>query len=62
MDLKETLISLFEPSGSGLETWPNYSPLLPKKDGYNVETFDDADANTVRLKYNDNASLIEEVN
>jgi predicted SAM-dependent methyltransferase len=52
---------MFDPSGFGLEVGPSYNPLLAKSDGYNVETIDHADAATLREKYKDNASKIEEV-
>ncbi|UQE03282.1 methyltransferase domain-containing protein (plasmid) [Bradyrhizobium japonicum] len=40
---------------------PSYNPLLPKSKGFNVETVDHADAATLRRKYGENASQIEEV-
>ncbi|MER9723808.1 MULTISPECIES: methyltransferase domain-containing protein [unclassified Mesorhizobium] len=55
------LLSMFDASGFGLEVGPSYNPLLPKSQGYNVETIDHADAATLREKYRDNASQIEEV-
>ncbi len=61
MDRTKTLLSLFDPSGFGLEIGPSFRPLLPKSAGYNVETVDHADAETLRKKYSDNASQIEEV-
>jgi len=57
----ELLFSMFDPSGFGLEIGPSYNPLLPKRRGYNVEIVDHADAATLREKYRDNASKIEEV-
>ena len=57
----ELLFSMFDPSGFGLEIGPSYNPLLPKRRGYNVEIVDHADAATLREKYRDNASRIEEV-
>ncbi|MER9458976.1 MULTISPECIES: methyltransferase domain-containing protein [unclassified Mesorhizobium] len=55
------LLSMFDASGFGLEVGPSYNPLLPKSRGFNVETIDHADAATLREKYKDNASQIEEV-
>ena len=52
---------MFDPTGFGLEVGPSYSPLLPKSAGYNVETIDHADADTLRRKYSGNAARIEEV-
>lgn len=61
MDRTEILLSLFDSSGFGLEVGPSYNPLVPKSKGYKVETVDHADATTLRKKYSDNASQIEEV-
>ncbi|MER9352811.1 methyltransferase domain-containing protein [Mesorhizobium sp. M0514] len=61
MDRTELLLSLFDSRGFGLEVGPSYNPLLPKSGGFNVETIDHADAATLRRKYSDNASKIEEV-
>lgn len=60
MDRVERLLSMFDASGFGLEVGPSYNPLLPKSK-YRVETIDHADAETLRKKYHDNASQIEEV-
>ena len=60
MNREELLLSMFDSSGFGLEVGPSFRPLLPKS-RYNVETIDHADATTLRKKYSDNASLIEEV-
>lgn len=60
-DRTKLLLSMFDSSGFGLEVGPSYNPLLPKSRGYNVETIDHADAATLRKKYADNASQIEEV-
>ena len=60
MDREERLFSMFDASGFGLEVGPSYNPLLPKSK-YRVETIDHADAATLRKKYHDNASQIEEV-
>lgn len=51
MDRRELLLSMFDPSGFGLEVGPSYSPLLPKRSGYNVETVDHASADELRQKY-----------
>ena len=61
MDRTARLLSMFDATGLGLEVGPSYNPLLPKSAGYNVEIFDHADAETLRAKYRDNASQIEEV-
>lgn len=51
MDRKETLTSLFDPSGVGLEIGPSHNPLLPKSEGYRVETLDHMPAEELQLKY-----------
>lgn len=61
LERADLLLSLFDSSGFGLEVGPSYNPLLPKSKGYNVETVDHTDAESLRLKYSDNASKIEEV-
>ncbi|NTG48956.1 methyltransferase domain-containing protein [Agrobacterium rhizogenes] len=58
---REVLLSLFSQDGFGLEVGPSYNPLLPKSEGYNVETVDHADADALRKKYSNNASKIENV-
>lgn len=60
MDRSERLLSLFDSTGFGLEVGPSYNPLLSKS-RFNVETVDHADAVTLRKKYRDNDSKIEEV-
>jgi predicted SAM-dependent methyltransferase len=60
MDRTDILLSMFDSSGFGLEVGPSYNPLLPKS-RFNVETIDHADAATLREKYSDNSSKIEEV-
>ncbi|MEB2845941.1 class I SAM-dependent methyltransferase [Endobacterium cereale] len=55
------ILSLFQPTGLGLEVGPSYAPFLPKKDGFNVETVDYADAEKLRAKYPEKASIIEDV-
>jgi len=48
---REALLSLFDPTGRGLEIGPSYNPLLPKAEGFRVETVDYADQATLRAKY-----------
>lgn len=64
MDRKELLLSMFDTQGLGLEIGPGFNPLLPKREGYQVETLDHQSAEALRDKYK-NASvdltLIEEV-
>lgn len=51
MDRITRLKSLFDPTGFGLEIGPGYNPLLPKRDGFRVETLDYTDADGLRTKY-----------
>jgi predicted SAM-dependent methyltransferase len=51
MTREETLRSMFDATGFGLEIGPSYNPLLPKAMGYNVETADHASAAELRSKY-----------
>lgn len=44
-------------SGFGLEIGPSYNPLLPKAEGYNVETLDYADQASLREKYSGTADV-----
>ena len=57
MDRRNLLLSMFDSSGFGLEVGPSYSPLVPKKLGYNVETVDYADAAQLREKYRTDSSV-----
>lgn len=60
----DTLLSMFNPKGKGLEIGPSFNPLLRKSDGYNVEIVDHLSAADLREKYRDaNVDLgrIEEV-
>ena len=65
MDRKERLLFLFDATGIGLEIGPSFNPLLPKRDGYDVETLDHLSAADLREKYknapNVDLSAIEEV-
>jgi SAM-dependent methyltransferase len=51
MDRKELLLSLFDAQGLGLEIGPGFNPLLPKREGYRVETLDHQSAEALRDKY-----------
>ncbi|MER9639800.1 methyltransferase domain-containing protein [Mesorhizobium sp. M0239] len=60
----EKLLWHIDPQGLGLEIGPGYSPLLPKAQGYRVETLDHAPADELRRKYKGmgvDTNLIEEV-
>ncbi len=51
MDRIDILRSLFDTSGFGLEVGPSYSPLVPKRDGYRVESIDHATQAELVAKY-----------
>lgn len=51
MDRSKLIQSMFDSSGFGLEVGPSYNPLLPKRQGYNVETVDHATGDELREKY-----------
>lgn len=57
MDRSALLRSLIDVSGVGLEIGPSYNPLLPKAEGYRVETVDYLDAPGLRAKYAGNTSV-----
>ena len=65
MSREQFLKSLFDTSGVGLEVGPSYNPLLPKKNGYNIETLDYLSREDLIEKYknapNVNVSNIENV-
>jgi SAM-dependent methyltransferase len=51
MGRKELLFSMFDAKGLGLEIGPGFNPLVPKRDGYTVETLDHQTARELREKY-----------
>lgn len=51
MSRKEKIFFLIHKTGKGLEIGPSHNPLAPKRDGFNVEILDHADANQLRIKY-----------
>jgi len=53
MNRKKRLLSLFETTGLGLEIGPSFNPLLPKREGYNVESLDHLNAEDLIDKYSD---------
>jgi hypothetical protein len=52
-------------AGAGLEIGPSFDPVVPKREGYNVEVLDHLSAQDLRIKYKDapgvDLSTIEEV-
>ena len=65
MTRNELLLSMFDPSGIGLEIGAGFNPLLPKAAGYRVETLDHVTADQLRDKYRNDPNVdvarIEEV-
>ncbi|WP_279480855.1 bifunctional 2-polyprenyl-6-hydroxyphenol methylase/3-demethylubiquinol 3-O-methyltransferase UbiG [Aureimonas sp. SK2] len=65
MSRRDGILALFDASGFGLEVGPSYNPLLPKSEGFRVETIDYADQAELQRKYAANptvdASRIEPV-
>ncbi|MDB5318287.1 MAG: hypothetical protein JWO24_4131 [Rhodospirillales bacterium] len=48
---RQSILSMLTPGSLGLEIGPSYNPLLPKSEGFNVETVDYAAQATLRAKY-----------
>lgn len=57
MDRSERLKSLFDPFGFGLEIGPSHNPLLPKSEGFQVETLDHMSQEQLKLKYSNIESV-----
>ena len=54
-DQRTTLLrSMLPTDGRGLEIGPGFNPLLPKAEGFQIETADYTDADGLRTKYRDN--------
>jgi hypothetical protein len=51
MDRREKIIYKCNLSGIGLEIGPSLRPIVPKRDGYNVETIDHTDKKGLQEKY-----------
>ena len=56
-DRTRFLRSLISLDGLALEIGPGYNPLLPKSEGFQVETADYTDASGLRAKYAGNPSV-----
>lgn len=57
MSRLELLRPHFDISGFGLEIGPGFNPLLPKSQGYHVETLDHTTETGLKEKYRDNSSV-----
>ena len=53
MTRRDRLLSMIDLTGLGLEIGPGFNPLLPKSEGYRVETLDHASQEDLRRKYQD---------
>lgn len=51
MNRNVTLRSLVNNQGFGLEIGPSHAPVFPRSEGFNIETLDHADADSLRSKY-----------
>jgi predicted SAM-dependent methyltransferase len=51
LDRREQLLAMIDLHGRGLEIGPGFNPLLPKAEGYQVETLDHATQDELRAKY-----------
>ena len=54
MDRTARLRAMIDVRGRALEIGPSYNPLLPKSEGFDVETVDYTDADGLRAKYHGN--------
>ncbi|MCL2819428.1 MAG: hypothetical protein FWD38_01130 [Oscillospiraceae bacterium] len=64
MDRRDKIISKCNLNGAGLEIGPSINPVVPKCDGYNIETIDHTDKKGLIEKYSShgiNLDKIEEV-
>lgn len=65
MERREKILVHINPAGFGLEVGPAFAPILPKADGYRVETIDHLNAEGLRDKYANtpavNLTAIEDV-
>jgi 2-polyprenyl-3-methyl-5-hydroxy-6-metoxy-1,4-benzoquinol methylase len=48
---QDKILELIDKAGIGLEIGPSYSPIAPKKDGWNVKIADHTDAESLKRKY-----------
>ncbi len=51
LDRRDLLLSLINTQGVGLEIGPGFNPLVPKSQGYRVETLDHATREDLAAKY-----------
>ncbi|MCL2661733.1 MAG: methyltransferase domain-containing protein [Oscillospiraceae bacterium] len=51
MDRREKIVFMCNLDGEGLEIGPSLRPVVPKRDGYNIETIDHTDKKGLQKKY-----------
>jgi len=51
MNRREKIVFMCNLDGKGLEIGPSIRPIVPKREGYNVETIDHADKESLKKKY-----------
>ncbi len=61
LDRFERMLSMIDTRGHGLEIGASYSPIVPKRKGYDVQVVDHADAKTLRMKYADDPGVGDKV-
>lgn len=65
MDRKDKILRSINRDGIGLEIGPSISPIAPKKEGFNVETIDTNDQETLKARFSElgieNVDAVEEV-
>jgi len=61
MDRREKIISKCNLNGVGLEIGPSLRPVVPKRDGYTVETIDHTDKKGLQEKYSAHGHDIDDI-
>lgn len=55
MTRKDKILYAVNKNGFGIEVGPSYNPIVPKKEGFNVQIIDCASADELRQKYRSNS-------
>lgn len=58
MDRREKILHYLRRDGLGLEIGPSFSPIAPKRDGYNVEILDHLTAEELKTKYRGHPGVV----
>jgi len=61
MDRREKIVYKCDLNGRGLEIGPSLRPVVPKRDGYNVETIDHTDKKGLQEKYAAQGHNVEDI-